>query len=293
MILAINQPCFIPWFAYFDLIKNSQKLVFLDTVLSPKSSNSFIFRNRIYYKEKLRWVTFPIDFYNRKKFLNEIEYTNENKIITLNKIVSYTSNDPYYNLMVAICELEFLDKRAGALVRMLKVVDDNPEFKELDFHLGRAYAVNHQFDKGIEIYQRYLSSDGIDDERKSITRQNIIYCQNAKSNIRDSISVEIINIGPDEEFVTINKVAELCSNVTGLNLPPIYKKDRPQEVKHAICSADKARKLLNYKTKISIKEGIQKTYEYIKKRGVKPFEYHINLEIKNELTPDTWTKKEI
>ena len=99
MILAINQPCFIPWFAYFDLIKNSQKLVFLDTVLSPKRSNSFIFRNRIYYREKLRWVTFPIDLYNRKKFLNEIEYTNENKIITLNKIVSYTSNDPYYNLV--------------------------------------------------------------------------------------------------------------------------------------------------------------------------------------------------
>ena len=107
------------------------------------------------------------------------------------------------------------------------------------------------------------------------------------------VNKQIINIGPDEEFVTINKVAELCSNVTGMNLPPIYKKDRPQEVKHAICSADKARKLLNYKTTVTVKEGIQKTYEYIKKRGVKPFEYHINLEIRNELTPDTWTKKEI
>ena len=108
-----------------------------------------------------------------------------------------------------------------------------------------------------------------------------------------TVNKQIINIGPDEEFITINKVAELCSNVTGMNLPPIYKKDRPQEVKHAICSADKARKLLNYKTKVSLKEGIQKTFEYIKKRGVKPFEYHINLEIKNDLTPDTWTKKEI
>ena len=68
-----------------------------------------------------------------------------------------------------------------------------------------------------------------------------------------------------------------------IKLPPIYKKDRPQEVKHAICSADKARKLLNYKTKISLKEGIQKTFEYIKKRGVKPFEYHINIEIEMSL----------
>ena len=107
------------------------------------------------------------------------------------------------------------------------------------------------------------------------------------------LNKQIINIGPDEEFVTINKVAELCSNVTGINLPPIYKKDRPQEVKHAICSADKARQLLNYKTKVSLKEGIQKTFEYIKKRGVKPFEYHINLEINNESHPRYLEKKEI
>ena len=31
---------------------------------------------------------------------------------------------------------------------------------------------------------------------------------------------------PDEEFVTINKVAEICTNLTGVNLKPIYKKDR-------------------------------------------------------------------
>ena len=68
---------------------------------------------------------------------------------------------------------------------------------------------------------------------------------------------------------------------------------KPQEVKHAICSADKARELLNYKTKVTLKDGIKNTFDYIKKRGVKPFEYHINIEINNELTPDTWKKKEI
>jgi len=104
---------------------------------------------------------------------------------------------------------------------------------------------------------------------------------------------EIINIGPDEEFTTINKVAEICSNITGFNTTPIYKKDRPREVRHALCSADKARKLLNYKTQTPLREGIQKTYEYIKKRGVRPFDYSIELEIVNELTPETWKNKEI
>tara|TARA_Y100000992_G_scaffold283510_1_gene232890 strand:- start:250 stop:591 length:342 start_codon:yes stop_codon:yes gene_type:complete len=108
-----------------------------------------------------------------------------------------------------------------------------------------------------------------------------------------NLNKEIINIGPDEEFVSINKVAEICSNITRVNLKPIYKKDRPQEVKHAVCSANKARALLNYKTKTSLLEGIKKTFEYIKKRGTKPFDYNIKIEINNELTPDTWKNKEI
>jgi UDP-glucose 4-epimerase len=107
------------------------------------------------------------------------------------------------------------------------------------------------------------------------------------------LNKQIINIGPDEEYVTINEIAEICSNITGVNLSPIYKPGRPREVKHATCSADKARKLLNYKTSISLKDGIQKTFEYIKKRGVKPFDYNIEIEINNELTPKTWTQKEI
>ncbi len=108
-----------------------------------------------------------------------------------------------------------------------------------------------------------------------------------------NLNKEIINIGPDEEFVTINKIAELCSNITGVNLNPIYKKDRPKEVKHATCSADKARSLLNYKTQVNLKDGIQKTFNYIKARGTRPFDYNINIEINNELTPSTWKNKEI
>ena len=108
-----------------------------------------------------------------------------------------------------------------------------------------------------------------------------------------NLNKEIINIGPDEEFVTINKISEICSNITGSNLAPIYKKDRPREVKHATCSADKARKLLNYKTSTDLYTGIKETFEYIKKRGAQPFNYHINIEIKNELTPETWLKREI
>ena len=120
-----------------------------------------------------------------------------------------------------------------------------------------------------------------------------IYCLENMLNNQD-VNGQIINIGPDEEFVTINKVAEICQNISGSNLKPIYTKDRPQEVKEATCSANKARKLLNYKTTTDLYTGIKKTYEYIKKRGSKPFDYSkLNIEIVNSLTPDVWINKEI
>ena len=120
-----------------------------------------------------------------------------------------------------------------------------------------------------------------------------IYCLENMLNNQD-VNGQIINIGPDEEFVTINKVAEICQNISGSNLKPIYKKDRPQEVKEATCSANKARKLLNYKTTTDLYTGIKKTYEYIKKRGPKPFDYtKLKLEIVNSHTPDAWINKEI
>ena len=119
-----------------------------------------------------------------------------------------------------------------------------------------------------------------------------IYCLLALIDNKNVVG-EVINIGPDEEFVTINKVAEICSNVTGSNLKPEYHPDRPKEVKIATCSADKARKLLNYKTTTDLHTGIKKTYEFIKNKGPKKFDYHVDLEIVNDLTPKVWVEKKI
>ena len=102
---------------------------------------------------------------------------------------------------------------------------------------------------------------------------------------------KIINIGPDEEFVSINDLANLIGNLLTFNVNPIYKKGRPQEVLLANCSANRARKLFNYKTKCSLKNGLREMIEYIKKRGPRPFKYHLDLEIVNKKTPDTWKNK--
>lgn len=109
--------------------------------------------------------------------------------------------------------------------------------------------------------------------------------------IQDNVVSEIINIGPDEEFVTINELAEIIAGLLSFDLKPIYLPDRPQEVKEAFCSADKARRLLGYKTKYTLEAGLKEMVTWIKKRGSCPFNYHLEIEIANEKTPKTWLDK--
>ena len=117
-----------------------------------------------------------------------------------------------------------------------------------------------------------------------------VYCLE-KIAFDKNINKEIINIGPDEEDVTISELAEMVANEIGFNGKPLHLSDRPKEVRFATCSANKSRKLLNYKTKTSLKEAIKKTTEFIKKSGTKPFKYYLPIEIINDKTPEAWVKK--
>lgn len=120
--------------------------------------------------------------------------------------------------------------------------------------------------------------------------QDDITCLKAAA-FQKNVVGETINIGPDEEFVSINTLAKTIADIINFDLQPIYMPDRPQEVKLATCSANKARKLLGYKTKYSLREGLEKIIEYVREKGVKPFNYHLPIEIINEKTPKTWTEK--
>jgi UDP-glucose 4-epimerase len=106
-----------------------------------------------------------------------------------------------------------------------------------------------------------------------------------------NVAGEIINIGPAEEFVSINELATIIADLLGFDLHPIYVADRPQEVKLATCSADKARRMLAYKTQYSLRQGLQEIIEYIKNRGARKFLYHLDVEINNDKTPKTWKNK--
>lgn len=107
----------------------------------------------------------------------------------------------------------------------------------------------------------------------------------------EKLNSQTFNIGPDEEFVSINELATTIADIIGFDLQPVYMPDRPQEVKLANCSADKARQMLGYETKVSLRDGLKAMVDYIKDKGTKKFHYHLDLEIINEKTPKTWKER--
>jgi len=102
---------------------------------------------------------------------------------------------------------------------------------------------------------------------------------------------ELINVGPDNGSTTILELASLIAKRLDFKLDPIFMPDRPQEVKIALCSSAKARRLLGYEAKTSLDEGLDEVVGWIKQNGAKEFEYYLPIEIVNEMTPRSWTDR--
>ena len=102
---------------------------------------------------------------------------------------------------------------------------------------------------------------------------------------------ETINVGPDEDAISIKNLAFKILKVLNSNLEPMFVPERPQEVKLAHCSADKARKLLDYQTSTTLDKSIEKIADWIIEKGSKQFRYHLDIEILNDMTPNTWKDK--
>jgi len=106
---------------------------------------------------------------------------------------------------------------------------------------------------------------------------------------------KIFNIGPVQE-VTINELADIVlktffpagipSKLIPKHLPP-----RPLEVKEAWCTVDKAKRILGYKTTLTLADGVRRMIAWARKKGPQEFHYLDDLEIVNKYTPVTWVEK--
>jgi UDP-glucose 4-epimerase len=102
---------------------------------------------------------------------------------------------------------------------------------------------------------------------------------------------EVINIGPDEEYISILDLASIIAELLDFKLDPIMVPERPREVRYATCSADKARRLLGYRTTVSLRDGLQSIIDWVAAHGTKSFDYHLPIEIDSPLVPATWTSR--
>ena len=102
---------------------------------------------------------------------------------------------------------------------------------------------------------------------------------------------QTINIGPDEEVISLNDLIKVLNELLGKNLKPVYKPFRVQEVKTAICSAKKSRELLNYKKTISLKTALKELVDWIQEQGPSYFSYHQKPEIDKDYFPASWKEK--
>ena len=106
MKIAVNQPNYIPWLGYFDLIDTVEKFIFLDDV--EYTRNSVISRNKISNQAGVsRWLSLSLN----KTFFHDLIL--EKSIINgclnshLNIISDYYRKSPYYKEVLDFLRYNF------------------------------------------------------------------------------------------------------------------------------------------------------------------------------------------
>lgn len=135
----------------------------------------------------------------------------------------------------------------------------------------------------------YIYGDG--EQKRAFSFVNDFIPCLAKCGWDRAASGQIFNIGADKEY-SINELSDMLLTITGKShLKPEYTEDRPQEVDHAWCNNDKAKKILGFEDKTSLHDGLIRMWNWAKVKGPQAPRYLNKLELVNDKTPKTWTKK--
>lgn len=86
----------------------------------------------------------------------------------------------------------------------------------------------------------------------------------AKAADCDDLLGDVVNVAHGEE-VSVNRIADVVLDLTGMKskINPVFEAPRPGDVRRQVADTSKAKRMLQFKPKVSIEEGIEK---YIKWR---------------------------
>lgn len=78
---------------------------------------------------------------------------------------------------------------------------------------------------------------------------------------KSGVENEIVNITTEEE-VSVLDMAKMIKEITGSNSEIVFVEQRPGQIFREKISAQKAKKLFGWQAKISLREGLEKTYQW-------------------------------
>jgi UDP-glucose 4-epimerase len=104
----------------------------------------------------------------------------------------------------------------------------------------------------------------------------------------DDVHGMIFNIGADKDY-SLNELSKVIQKVSGIQIPPVYIADRPQEVKVAISDHTLAKNHLHYQDTMPLEEGLRATWEYALALGPQEPEY-TEIELDSPKLPENWRK---
>lgn len=140
----------------------------------------------------------------------------------------------------------------------------------------------------------YIYGDG--SQKRAFSYIDDVTASIIKAGLLTNCNGEIINIGAGPaDAVTIRKLGQIIltkffNGKVPAKFTPIHTKDRPQEVKEAYCTCQKAEGLLGHQTQTPLDVGIAKTVSWAKSVGPAKPKYLKKLELQTADTPQTWVK---
>ncbi len=81
---------------------------------------------------------------------------------------------------------------------------------------------------------------------------------------KSDVEGEVFNVGGAGERIELNDTIKMIENILGKKAEKVHMKKAKGDVKHTEADESKINKILGYKPKISLKEGLKREAEYIK-----------------------------
>lgn len=114
----------------------------------------------------------------------------------------------------------------------------------------------------------------------------------AKAGFKKECNKQIINLGSGKKTRILDLAKTLCE-LTGYKKEILYYPPRLSEAKDAYTTTEKSERLLGFKEKTSLYDGLSNTLNWAKKQEIKHFDYELmkmDLDLNGSL-PTTWKKR--